>query len=332
MCNLYEIDSLDGMLEKFYKENDTLEKLLLTGIVYDELYVGIYNQLVNYENSEKEHDFGFDPRFDTIRKNNRGNKLINLINQYLYRGQKEFNKRIQLMKKLKNLKSKNEQGLLRNNRSLKKYHLQYAVDTCKLGMELDTFWKAYQGQIQLCRRQDLSLDTPLSYLYPVLGTMSGWLFESLMIVSEGWEFYLKSLNVSEFIKWQELDFDTFKKHFLYYVTASIPEYFNHSQTLRGIFCYSNDEELHPLKMNLEEVYLRCGGLTREDLRKQNLIKEAKIDQFIKMRNEYFSNNPDSEEFELDIDELGVPDNKRLLNCIVAVLQDKLLDEKRKSEK
>lgn len=229
MCNLYEIDSLDGMLEKFYKENDTLEKLLLTGIVYDELYVGIYNQLVNYENSEKEHDFGFDPRFDTIRKNNRGNKLINLINQYLYRGQKEFNKRIQLMKKLKNLKSKNEQGLLRNNRSLKKYHLQYAVDTCKLGMELDTFWKAYQGQIQLCRRQDLSLDTPLSYLYPVLGTMSGWLFESLMIVSEGWEFYLKSLNVSEFIKWQELDFDTFKKHFLYYVTASIPEYFNHSQ-------------------------------------------------------------------------------------------------------
>ena len=100
MCNLYEIDSLDGMLEKFYKENDTLEKLLLTGIVYDELYVGIYNQLVNYENSEKEHDFGFDPRFDTIRKNNRGNKLINLINQYLYRGQKEFNKRIQLMKKL----------------------------------------------------------------------------------------------------------------------------------------------------------------------------------------------------------------------------------------
>lgn len=327
---MYEIDSLDGMLEKFYKENDTLEKLLLTGIVYDELYVGIYNQLVNYENSEKEHDFGFDPRFDTIRKNNRGTKLINLINQYLYRGQKEFNKRMQIMKKLKDLKHKNEQGLLLNKRSLKKCQQQYAVDTCKLGMELDTFWKAYQGQIQLCRRQDLSLDTPLSYLYPVLGTMSGWLFESLMIVSEGWEFYLKSLNVSEFIKWQELDFDTFKKHFLYYVTASIPEYFNHSQTLRGIFGYSNDEELHPLKMNLEEVYLRCGGLTREDLRKQNLIKEAKIDQFMETKKEILKTNPDFHISERELDELRIPENSRLYRCIAEAMQEK--DEKRKSEK
>ena len=324
---MYEIDSLDGMLETFYKENDTLEKLLLTGTVYDELYVGIYNQLVNYETSEKEHDFGFDPRFDTIRKNNRGNKLINLINQYLYRDQKEFNKRMQMEKKLKGLKRKNEQGMLRNNRSLKKYHLQYAVDTCKLGMELDTFWKAYRGQIQLCRRQDLSLDTPLSYLYPVLGTMSGWLFESLMIVSEGWEFYLKSLNVSEFIKWQELDFDAFKKHFLYYVTASIPEYFKHSQTLRGIFGYSKDEELYPLKMNLEEVYLKCGGLTREDLRKQNLIKEAKIDQFMKTKKEILKTNPDFHISEREIDELGIPNNRHVYRCIAKAMQEK--DEKKK---
>lgn len=75
-------------------------------------------------------------------------------------------------------------------------------------------------------------------------------------------------------------------------------------------------------MNLEEVYLRCGGLTREDLRKQNLIQESKIDQFMETKRELLKTNPDFHISELDIDELGVPDNSRLYRCIAEAMQEK----------